>query len=435
MKRRTLYGLASVAIAIGAAVVAVAALNQRGEEPLPASGSAPAFRATPQQVKRGAYLARAGNCMGCHTAPGGTPFAGGRGIATPFGTVYGGNLTPDAATGIGAWTPAEFWRALHNGRGRDGRLLVPAFPYTNYTHVTRDDADALYAYLHSLPPVVQPRAAHTLRFPYNTQVALAVWRALYFTPATPGEASPADGPKRSAEWQRGEYLVRGLGHCAACHAPRDALGGFREGGPLSGGRVPGLHWFAPALDAATEGGVADWPAEEVVALLGIGTAPRATVSGPMAEVVFQSTQHLTAGDLQAMAVYLQALPAHDRAPVPSLPPPAAVMARGERIYGQQCAQCHGEAGEGQAGAFPPLAGNRAVLLHDPTNLVRTVLQGGYLPATAGNPRPHGMPPFMQVLGDEDVAAVITFVRNAWGNQAANVGTMDVYRARERRAGP
>lgn len=414
---------AAALLALGSA--AVIALNLRGEADLPEAS--PIASATPELLARGEYLARVGNCMACHTVQGGAPYAGGRGIDTPFGVIHSTNLTPDRATGIGDWSAAEFWRALHNGRSKDGRLLYPAFPYPNYTQVTREDSDAIYAYLQSRPAVQQPNRPHALRFPYNTQAALGVWRALFFAPG----ASQAD-PAQSAQWDRGAYLVNGLGHCAACHTPRNALGGSNPAQAFSGGLIPAQNWYAPALNAAAEAGVAHWPVEDVVALLKTGVAPKGSVTGPMAEVVFRSTQYLSDADAQAIAVYLRALPQRSSASPTAAKPAAATLARGEKVYEQHCAQCHGGHGEGKPDAFPALAGNRAVMLQDPTNLIRIVLQGGYLPATAGNPRPHGMPPFMQVLGDEDVAAVSTFVRNAWGNQAPAVDTIGVYRARERR---
>ena len=422
--RRVLWTLVALAALVVVAVAAVASLNLRGEDALQPGQ---AFQSTPELIAQGAYLAKAGNCMGCHTTQGGTPYAGGLGIATPFGVVHTSNLTPDAATGIGQWTAGEFWRALHNGRSRDGRLLYPAFPYPEYTHVTRDDSDALYAYLQSLPAASQPNRPHALRFPYNTQAALAGWRALFFTPGT-----VKSEPSQSVEWNRGAYLVNGLGHCAACHTPRNALGASRQALPLGGGMIPVQNWYAPALNAASEAGVAEWPLEDVVALLKTGVAPHGSVIGPMADVVFGSTQYLSDADARAMAVYLQALPQQDLPALPFVAAPGAALERGGKVYGQQCAQCHGDSGEGKQGAFPALAGNRAVVMANPTNVLRVVLQGGYLPATAGNPRPHGMPPFMQALGDDDVAAVTSFVRQSWGNQASAVTNIDVYRARERR---
>ena len=382
-----------------------------------------------ERVARGAYLARVGDCMLCHTARGGAPFAGGRAIATPFGTVYSSNLTPDAATGLGRWSAAHFRRALHEGRSRDGRLLYPVFPYPHTTRVTDADADLLFDYLRSLPPVNQPDREHRLRFPYNTQAALAVWRALYFRPE-PFRPDPARPP----EWNRGAYLVQGLAHCGACHTARNALGGVRDALDLSGGLIPMQNWYAPALTSPAEAGLADWRVEDIVQLLQTGTSPRATVSGPMAEVVMHSTQYIDPTDLRAMAVYLKSLPqvGTDTDPREVQRAGIPLLARGSKLYGTHCAACHGESGTGVAGAYPALAGNRAVTMPATENLVQIVLNGGFPPATQGNPRPFGMPPFATTLSDGDVAAVLTFIRSAWGNRAAPVSEVAVSQQRSSR---
>ena len=382
-----------------------------------------------ERVARGAYLARVGDCMLCHTARGGAPFAGGRAIATPFGTVYSSNLTPDAATGLGRWSAAHFRRALHEGRSRDGRLLYPVFPYPHTTRVTDADADLLFDYLRSLPPVNQPDREHRLRFPYNTQAALAVWRALYFRPE-PFRPDPARPP----EWNRGAYLVQGLAHCGACHTARNALGGVRDALDLSGGLIPMQNWYAPALTSPAEAGLADWRVEDIVQLLQTGTSPRATVSGPMAEVVMHSTQYIDPTDLRAMAVYLKSLPqvGTDTDPREVQRAGIPLLARGSKLYGTHCAACHGESGTGVAGAYPALAGNRAVTMPATENLVQIVLNGGFAPATQGNPRPFGMPPFATTLSDGDVAAVLTFIRSAWGNRAAPVSEVAVSQQRSSR---
>lgn len=415
--RRILIALVATAVALIVLGGTVWWLNVRGEQSI---AGLPLAAASPAEVARGSYLARAGNCMACHTERGGAPYAGGRAIDTPFGTLYAGNLTPDA-TGLKDWSSGHFWRALHHGRSRDGRLLYPAFPYPNYTRVTRDDSDALFAYLRSLPPVARPNTPHALRWPYSTQPALAVWRALYFSP---GEH--VDDQAKGAEWNRGAYLVQGLGHCSACHTARNALGASPDVMDLSGGMIPMQNWYAPSLASAGEAGVAAWRVQDIARLLQTGAAPGATVLGPMAEVVMQSTQHLSGEDLRAMAVYLKELP---QAPAPAMPPAppagAGVAERGLKIYGEHCAQCHGEQGLGIAGAYPPLAANRAVTLSSPANLVQVVLAGGFAPATAGNPRPFGMPPYATVLSDSDVAAVLTYIRSAWGNSAAPVNELAV----------
>ena len=408
---RSIKVLIALCVLLGAAAAGVVALNLRGEE---AITDAPAdFISTPQLVERGRYLALAGNCAGCHTTRGGAAYAGGRGIDTPFGTVYASNLTPDDATGLGRWSASAFWRAMHHGRSRDGRLLYPAFPYPSFTRVTRDDSDAIYAWLRSLPPVARTNNPNRLRFPYDTQVALAVWRAVSFRPGS----FVADAAK-PAEWNRGAYLVEGLGHCIACHGSRNVLGVVEETRGLAGGSIPVDDWLAPSLTAPREAGVQEWPVQDVIALLHTGTSPRGSVMGPMAEVVWRSTQHLSAADVAAIAVYLKALPVDASAPrTVTARRDAAVMARGGRIYDQRCAYCHGDKGEGAPGAYPALAGNRAVQMASPANLVQAVRHGGFLPATAGNPRPFGMPPFGHVLDDDDVAAVLSYIRGSWGNDA------------------
>jgi mono/diheme cytochrome c family protein len=379
---------------------------------------------TPALIARGEYLARAGNCAACHTDRGGAAFAGGKGIATPFGTVYASNLTPDRETGIGGWTAADFWRALHHGRSRDGRLLYPAFPYPDYTRVTREDSDALYAFLHAQPAVRQRNRAHDLRFPYNTQASLAVWRAMFFSP----ETFEADAGK-SAEWNRGAYLVRGLGHCQACHAPRNAFGATQQARELGGGLIPMQNWYAPSLAAPREAGVQDWSQDEVVRLLRDGTSSRGAAMGPMAEVVFGSTQHLDDQDLAAMATFLRALPQH--APERLAPARAAadVLALGERLYKDRCSACHGQRGEGGGSAYPALAGHRTVTMDSSANLVKVILNGGFPPTTAGNPRPYGMPPSGPSLSEAEVAALASFVRSAWGNSAPPVTALEVQRLR------
>ncbi|MEO8058146.1 MAG: cytochrome c [Burkholderiales bacterium] len=423
MKRRLITGATALLLLAALAVAWVLFMNLRDESPRSATAT-PASTPVPSaaQVARGAYLALAGNCAGCHTAPGGAPYAGGRGVPTPFGTVMAPNLTPDTTTGIGSWSADDFWRALHNGRSRSGRLLYPAFPYPNYTRITRDDADALHAYLRLLPAVEQANRPHELQFPFNQQAALAVWRALYFRPGQ----HRAD-PQRSPEAERGAYLVEGLGHCNACHSSRNALGASTSPLDLAGGLIPVQNWYAPSLTSPQEAGVAAWETQDLVDLLKTGLSPHASVSGPMGEVVQGSTQHLSEPDLRAMAVYLKALPqtqaaATEAAPYPNTGP-------GAKLYERHCAACHGDAGEGAPGAYPALAGNRAVTMRSVANLVHVVLEGGFPPATVGNPRPYGMPPFATVLSVEETAQLLSFVRGSWGNRAAAVSALGVERFR------
>ena len=407
------------------AIAAVGGLYWFGTRDDASTGPAAAAADAAPLVERGRYLALAGNCMACHTSRGGKALAGGTPIPTPFGTVYGPNLTPDDKTGIGAWTADDFWQALHNGKSRDGTLLYPAFPYTEYTRVTRADSDALYAYLRTVAPVDQPNRPPEMEFPYDQRALLAAWRALYFKPGV----QEADAGQ-SVQWNRGRYLVEGLGHCAACHTPRNNLGGLRSTDPLAGGVIPVLDWYAPPLTNDMETGMGRWSAEDIAALLKTGISKHSSASGPMAEVVLGSTQHLTDADALAIGVYIKSLPATaastERTRTAVAP---AAMELGGKIYRQQCVQCHQSAGEGSGTAWPALAGNPTVTAPSPVNAIRMVLDGGYAPATAANPRPHGMPPFGQLLNDGDIAMLVTYIRNSWGNEAGGVTPLEVKRAR------
>lgn len=400
-----------------AAVFAAEHLAEAGEaQHAAAVAAAGADKAN--QVARGAYLALAGNCMACHTAQGGAPYAGGNALATPFGTMYGPNLTPDQATGLGQWSADDFWRALHHGKSRDGSFLYPAFPYTNYSKVTRTDSDAIYAFLRTLPPVQQKNRAHALRFPYNQRALLAFWRALYFTP---GEYRPE--PLKGPDWNRGAYLVQGLGHCSACHSTRNALGASLGEQRLAGGTMGEHGWHASGLGGARD-------ALELAALLQSGVSERRAVSGPMVEVVQGSLQHLDQRDIHAMASYLVTLPAPGStaqgADPEDLDNAAPALAQGRKIYDKHCASCHGEQGEGLPRVYPKLAGEAAA---GSTNAIRLVVHGGFAAATAGNPRPYSMPPFGSTLSDTEIAAVISYVRSSWGNRDSLVQAHEVARYR------
>ena len=425
-KRRLLTALVALLAAVTLAGSALMWFDRRGEPPLRPDAPGAASPADAAAVARGAYLARAGNCAACHTERGGAPYAGGRAITTPFGNVHAGNLTPDAATGLGRWTADEFWRALHHGRSRDGRALLPAFPYPQYTQVTRADADDLLAYLRSVPPVAQANRPHALRWPYDSAAALAVWRTLYFRP---GSFKPDNG--QSAEWNRGAYLVNGLGHCSACHGHRNLLGASTAlaDGP-GGATLPGQRWVAPSLTDPAQAGSRPEEAAALLQLLRTGVSDHAAVMGPMAEVVAQSTQHLSENDLRAMVRYLvqiTALPAPSAAPGRLAARPASTMARGAQLYTRHCADCHGNQGQGAAGIYPALAGNRSVTMADPSNLLQAITGGGFPPATAGNPRPYGMPAYD--LPPDELAALATWLRSSWGHDAPAVSAVQALLAR------
>lgn len=427
MKMAVKRGGIALVVLLAAASAAMVAIGVREDAGSPAHSGAGNMD---ELVSRGAYLARAGDCMACHTTRGGAPYAGGRAIRTPFGSLHSPNITPDPETGIGSWSADDFWRALHNGKSKDGSLLYPAFPYPNYTRITRADADAMYAYFRTVAPVRQENKEAELRFPFNLRPLLAFWRALYFRP---GEFAP--DTKRDAEWNRGAYLVQGPGHCNACHTPRNAFGATQEKLDLSGAMIPMLDWYASSLTGGSEAGLGDWDAQHLADLLKTGISARGAVSGPMAEVVRESLQHLDESDIRAMVTYLKSLPrtivtATDKEQPANDPVNEKILKLGAALYEKHCVDCHKASGAGEPPHYPALAGNRALMLASPVNAIRAVLHGGYPPSTQGNPRPFGMPPFAALLSDEEAAAVVSYVRNAWGNHAPMVkaGQINRYRA-------
>lgn len=379
---------------------------------------APTTAASGDPVERGRELVTLADCRSCHTARGGAPFAGGREIPTPFGTFYSPNITADIRTGLGSWSATDFWHALHNGYSKDGTLLYPTFPYTNYTKISRTDSDAIFAYLRTITAVARENHPHQLAFPYNHRLLLAGWRWLFFRPGV-YESQPAESP----EWNRGAYLVQGVGHCSACHESRNALGATRSRAGPSGGLV--LNWYAPSLTSPLQAGVEDWPIADIVTLLKTGRVSsnntKAAALGPMGEVVSESLAGAPDTEIQAMATYLKSLPVTHSSDENSESNvqyniPHSILETGKDLYGKNCADCHGKNGEGREPAAPPLAKNRAVL-SSAVNPIRMVLFGGYSPGTSGNPRPFGMPPYSLTLSDEQIAEILIYVRSSWGNHA------------------
>jgi mono/diheme cytochrome c family protein len=366
-----------------------------------------------ETVQRGRYLASAADCEGCHTKPGGKPFAGGVVLETPFGKLVGPNITPDRDAGIGAWTDDEFIAALHEGRGRGGIRLFPAMPYPVYTKMSREDALAIRAYLQTVEAVPDKVQPNQLPFPVNIRLNMAVWNALNFTP---GRLEPDSS--KSAEWNRGRYLVDALSHCGTCHTPKNFLGADKTSAYLQGGVLQG--WFAPNITADNHKGIARWSVDDIVSYLKNGANPDAIATGDMSEEVVHSSSHLTDDDLKAIAVYLKSVgSAGDNAP----PPIAATdprMVAGQAIYKDSCAGCHTDAGTGIPGLFAKLAGSHAAQSDDPTTLIRVVIAGSQGVATSGAPTSPAMPSFSWRLNDAQVASVLTYVRNAWGNAAAPV---------------
>jgi mono/diheme cytochrome c family protein/uncharacterized membrane protein YphA (DoxX/SURF4 family) len=369
-------------------------------------------------VERGRYLATAADCAACHTKPGGAPFAGGVALETPFGKLVGPNITPDLDAGIGAWTDDEFVAALQDGRGRGGIRLYPAMPYPAYTKMTRDDALAIRAYLRTIEPAPDKIDANQLPFPFNIRSDMAVWNALNF------RAGPLEpDPSQSAEWNRGRYLIDALGHCGTCHTPKTALGADRDSAYLQGATLQG--WFAPNITSDERKGIGRWSIDELVTYLKTGANSDAIASGGMGEEVVHSSSHMTDEDLKAIATYLLSLKPASQDNPRGLAATDARMVAGQAIYKDNCAGCHSDTGTGVPRLFPRLAGSHAVQSDDPTTLIRTVLLGSQGAATAAAPTGPAMPSFAWRLNDAQVASVLTYIRNTWGNAASAVSAMQV----------
>lgn len=374
-------------------------------------------------LQRGRQLVDAGDCVACHTAGnGGQPFAGGRPIETPFGVIYSPNLTPDPETGIGAWTDDDFYRAMHTGVGPDGTRFYPAFPYPYFTKLTRADVLAMRAYLNTLPPVHSDRPEAELIWPLNHRLLMAGWNALFFDP---GAVRP--DPAKSDEWNRGAYLVQGAGHCGACHTPKNLVGADKTADALHGGIIQ--NWFAPEIANNRRSGIGSWSADDLVAYLKTGRNRHSAATGLMAEVVTNSTSKLPDSDLHAIATYLLD---SDGSPTRSIDPPRqTLMTAGEAIFTDSCAGCHKTDGAGVPLMFPPLAGNANVQSRNPTTVLRVILEGARTVATDARPTAATMPAYRWKLDDAAVAAVASYVRNAWGNQAPAVSAGQVEELRDR----
>jgi mono/diheme cytochrome c family protein len=353
------------------------------------------------QVQRGKYLVDAADCVACHTAEKGTPFAGGRGIETPFGTIYSPNLTPDRQTGLGAWSDEDFYIAMHFGVAPDGQLLYPAFPYPYFTKVTRDDVMAMRAFLNTLAPAKNQRPPNELIWPLNHRVFMRGWNWMFFKP---DEFVP--NPRKSAEWNRGAYLVEGPGHCGACHTPKNALGADKTIERFQGGRLQ--NWFIPKIDNDPRGGLGSWTVDDIVEYLMTGRNARSGATGLMAEVVANSTSKLNDDDLRAIAVYVK-----DVGAKPSNAPrqaEQAVVDAGKAIFADSCSGCHQAQGEGVERMFLALAHNAIVQSADPTTIIRIIIEGAQTVPTQARPTPSSMPAYNWKLSDEQIAAVVTFVR-------------------------
>ncbi len=375
----------------------------------------------PAETARGEMLTVIGGCAGCHTADPAQPFAGGKRIETPFGAVFAPNLTPDPGTGIGAWSDEDFRRALREGIAPNGSRYYPAFPYPHFTKLTRDDIAAIRAYLATVPAVSNKVPPPELRFPFNYRPLMRLWDAAFLKPGVllPDQA-------KSAEWNRGRYLVEAAGHCGSCHTPKNLLGAEKRGAPLSGGRVGG--WFAPRLDGAARSGLKDWSSDDIAEYLSSGRNAKSHAEGPMAEVVVTSTSKMADADVRAIAVYLKSLPAGPQDAV-STPPSDASMIAGQTIYARACISCHEADGMGAPRIYPPLPGNALLQAQDPSSTLRVILDGAQTLTTPRAPNTGSMPAYAHQLNDQQVADVANYIRNAWGNAAPTVTADQVKAAR------
>ena len=421
-----------VLVALAVAAWALSLLLNRGGD-ASAKLSQPV---TPALIKQGQYLARAGDCVACHTAPGGQAFAGGRGIESPIGTLYSTNITPDPTTGIGGWSYGDFERAVRRGIGHDGSALYPAMPFPSYAKVSSADTQALYAYfMQGVTPVHQANRANGVPWPLSVRWPLAYWRSL-FAPAPAATDSPAPAGS-AAQVARGAYLVQGLGHCGSCHTPRALTlqeQGLDESAPtyLSGAELNG--WAVPALR-----GVKHWSQDELVDYLAGGRNSTASVAGEMKDVVANSTSHLSAEDLHAIAAYLQSLPSQAEPGYPLQPERSAATARtltaatgltlGQRLYLDNCNACHQVSGQGAPRVFPRLDGASIVNAGNPDALIQVVLAGAQTPSTAQAPAVLPMPGFAARMNDSEVAELVSFLRDGWSNHASPVSADQVHEVR------
>jgi mono/diheme cytochrome c family protein len=402
------------------ALATLAALTAASAE-APAASEAPGAHAS--SVERGRYLMRAGDCESCHTAPGGKDLAGGFPIPTPFGVIYSKNITSDPDTGIGKWTKDQFYDAMHRGVDDEGKHLYPAFPYPWFTKLSRADVDALRDYLATVPPVKQRNKAPELRWPLGWRPLMAGWNLLFFHE---GELKP--NPAKSPEWNRGAYLVEGAGHCGACHTPKNSLGAVKKGEALQGGDA-GERWFAPSLTGDLRDGIGDWSVAEIVEYLKTGSNARSATAGTMTDVIKNSTQYLSDADLKSIAIYLKDIPAPKGEPkTPALAGDS--IARGEALYLDNCTGCHMPDGGGVAKVFPPLKLSAAIQASEPGTVLHVVLGGEQMAAPKTRPTGLTMPGFRDKMNDQQIADVVNYMRNAWGNRGSTVDAATVAAVRK-----
>ncbi|NVZ32793.1 cytochrome c [Pseudomonas sp. A4002] len=390
-------------------------------------------------VKQGEYLARAGDCVACHTAKGGKPFAGGLPMETPIGTLYSTNITPDK-TGLGDYSFEDFDQAVRHGVAKNGSTLYPAMPYPSYARVSESDMQALYAYfMKGVEPVAQVNKDSDIPWPLSMRWPLAGWRWMFAPKVADYQAQAGADPVIS----RGAYLVEGLGHCGACHTPRaltmqEKSLSASDGTAFLSGSAPLEGWIAKSLRGDHKDGLGSWSEDQLVQFLKTGRSDRSAVFGGMSDVVVHSMQYMSEEDLTAIARYLKSLPAVDPKDQPHQYDKQVADALwkgddskpGASVYIDNCAACHRTDGHGYTRVFPALAGNPVLQTADATSLINIVLNGGTLPATHTAPSTFTMPAFAWRLSDQEVADVVSFVRGSWGNKGAPVKASDVANVRK-----
>ena len=401
-----------------------------------AAGTSRADENTSPPTNQGEYLARAGDCVSCHSAPGGKAFAGGLKMGSPLGAIYSTNITPDPETGIGGYSLEDFDRALRQGIAKDGHRLYPAMPYPSYAKLTDADVAALYGFfMKDVPPVHQANKPDEIPSYLRFRWPLAIWSFLFTSGGSYVSKSGHD-----ADWNRGAYLVQGLGHCGACHTPRgfawqekaldDGSSDYLSGAELDA-------WYAPDLRGDVRSGLGGWSKQDLVDFLKAGHNKGEAAFGSMVDVVNNSTPYMSDGDLNAIAIYLKSLPATSTQPAYAYDDATTTALRsghatqpGAAVFTGVCWACHGYDAKGFSPYIPALAGNPIVLDNDPSSLINLVLNGSNPLVVKGTPDSYRMPQFRQQLSDQQIADVVTFIRNGWGNQAPAVAPADVAKLRK-----
>ena len=432
MNARRSWALAALALIVAAAAILVLVLH------VPKPEISPLLAQRKSDMEHGKYVAMLGDCAACHTAAGGQPFAGGVSLSTPVGTVYSTNITPDRDSGIGNYSFEDFVRVMRLGVTPDGTRLYPAMPYTAYAKLSDEDLQDLFAYLQSgVAPSHEARRPSSIPWPLSMRWPLAFWNLAFHDDSS----FVADGSK-DEQWNRGAYLVQGLGHCGTCHTPRGVA--FEE---VDVAGKSNLYLSGTEFDGAspinlrgnTGDGLGRWSASDIAELLRSGRNPHSAVTGPMADVVRDSTQYMTDQDAAAIATYLKSLslaPEDHRATFATNDATIRTFMAGDersvggQIYMDSCAACHRLSGGGERLAFPTLAGNSIVLNSDPSSLIAVILNGARLPSTDAAPTGLAMPPFGWRYDDVDVAELATFVRSNWGNSAVPVTGAQVTKVRK-----